>query len=150
MFAAQPFRLGDRVAVRAAPGAPVSGSSPSASPSSPSPSSSSGAPPRSLLGGGRDGSSSYSNGGNFGSGGSSFGNGGGFSSAGAAAVAAAAEDLGGEREGEAPPSSWFDGRVEHVDLRYTVVRKGNARMFLPNSSFLTREFLVFDAPERQV
>ena len=128
LFAAQPFRLGDRVAVRAAPGVPVSNGSSAGAP-----------PPRNLGGGGRDGSS-YSSG---------YGNGSAFSSAGAAA--AAAEDR--EREGEAAPpqpSSWFDGRVEHVDLRYTVVRRGNARMFLPNSSFLTREFLVFDAPERQV
>lgn len=135
LFAAQPFRLGDRVAVRAAPGVPVSSSGSYGS-----------SPQRSLLGGGRDGSySSYGSGSS-----SSYGNNGnGFSSsASAAAAAMAAEDLEGE---EAPPSSWFDGRVEHVDLRYTVVRKGNVRMFLPNSSFLTREFMVFDAApvERQ-
>ena len=110
LFAAQPFRLGDRVAVRA-PSVPVS-------------SSASGVPPaqRNLGGGGNGSGSAFSAGG--------------------------AE----EQEGREPPSSssWFDGRVEHVDLRYTVVRKGNARMFLPNSSFLTREFLVFDQEPLQV
>ena len=113
LFAAQPFRLGDRVAVRA-PSVPVS-------------SSASGVPPaqRNLGGGGNGSGSAFSAGG-----------------------AGGAE----EQEGREPPSSssWFDGRVEHVDLRYTVVRKGNARMFLPNSSFLTREFLVFDQEPLQV
>jgi len=94
LFASQPFRLGDRVAVRVPP---VSS---------------------------------------------------GASSAGGDAGEEDREE-GEERGGGGPPSSWFDGRVEHVDLRYTVVRRGNARMFLPNSSFLTREFVVFDAPERQ-
>ena len=132
LFASQPFRLGDRVAVRA-PSVPTS---------------SSGGPPLPRnLGGGRDGNS-YSNG-------YSNGNGGAFpSSAIGAGAAGDQEDHEERRETEQrereQSSSWFDGRVEHVDLRYTVVRRGNARMFLPNSSFLTREFLVFDNAPQQV
>lgn len=37
------------------------------------------------------------------------------------------------------------GQCESVDLRYTVLRQGNRRLFMPNSCFLHREFLVTDA-----
>eukprot|EP00890_Picochlorum_soloecismus_P001845 jgi/Picsp_1/2661/NSC_00891-R1_mechanosensitive ion channel len=42
------------------------------------------------------------------------------------------------------PSGWFEGVCEKVDLRYTVVRQGRRRLVIPNSAFLTREFMVMD------
>lgn len=44
-------------------------------------------------------------------------------------------------------ASWFEGICEKVDLRYTVVRNGKRRLYVPNSTFLTREFMVVDDPE---
>ena len=31
--------------------------------------------------------------------------------------------------------------------RYTIVRSGDRRLYVPNSAFLTREFMVVDDPE---
>ncbi|CAL5225595.1 g8443 [Coccomyxa viridis] len=45
--------------------------------------------------------------------------------------------------GRAP---WFEGICEKVDLRYTIVKNGPRRLFVPNSAFLTREFMVVDDP----
>ncbi|CAK0734393.1 hypothetical protein CVIRNUC_000425 [Coccomyxa viridis] len=45
--------------------------------------------------------------------------------------------------GRAP---WFEGVCEKVDLRYTIVKNGPRRLFVPNSAFLTREFMVVDDP----
>lgn len=43
--------------------------------------------------------------------------------------------------------SWFEGVCEKVDLRYTMIRQGKRRLMVPNSAFLTREFMVLeDAP----
>lgn len=42
------------------------------------------------------------------------------------------------------PPGWFEGVCEKVDLRYTVVRQGRRRLVIPNSAFLTREFMVMD------
>jgi len=126
LFAAQPFRLGDRVAVRAPPGGVPLGLS-------------SNAPPPYLRNlGGRDGNASSS----FATGNSNGGSNGAFFGE-EEQEAAAAER---ERASATSPSSssWFDGHVLEVNLRYTVLRRGNARLFLPNSSFLTKEFLVFD------
>jgi len=39
---------------------------------------------------------------------------------------------------------WFEGVCEKVDLRYTIVRQGRRRLMVPNSAFLTREFMVLD------
>lgn len=52
---------------------------------------------------------------------------------------------GGYRSGSmgAPPG-WFEGICEKVDLRYTVVRQGRRKLMIPNSAFLTREFMVLD------
>ena len=33
--------------------------------------------------------------------------------------------------------------------RYTVVKSGSRRLFVPNSAFLTREFIVHEDPQRQ-
>jgi hypothetical protein len=51
--------------------------------------------------------------------------------------------------GAGPPGvqggfGWFEGVCEKVDLRYTVVRQGRRRLVIPNSAFLTREFMVMD------
>ncbi len=32
-----------------------------------------------------------------------------------------------------------------IDLRYTVLRAGKCQLMVPNSAFVTREFLVYDA-----
>lgn len=48
--------------------------------------------------------------------------------------------------------SWFEGVCEKVDLRYTVVRQGRRRLVIPNSTFLTREFMIVeesDSPSRK-
>lgn len=42
------------------------------------------------------------------------------------------------------PPGWFEGVCEKVDLRYTVVRQGRRKLMVPNSTFLTREFMVLD------
>lgn len=42
------------------------------------------------------------------------------------------------------PPGWFEGVCEKVDLRYTVVRQGRRKLMIPNSAFLTREFMVLD------
>ena len=42
------------------------------------------------------------------------------------------------------PPGWFEGVCEKVDLRYTVVRQGRRKLMIPNSTFLTREFMVLD------
>lgn len=42
------------------------------------------------------------------------------------------------------PPGWFEGICEKVDLRYTVVRQGRRKLMIPNSAFLTREFMVLD------
>jgi hypothetical protein len=34
------------------------------------------------------------------------------------------------------------GTCDSIDLRYTVLRRGNRRMMVPNSSFLVREFML--------
>ncbi|WIA28842.1 hypothetical protein OEZ86_011368 [Tetradesmus obliquus] len=39
---------------------------------------------------------------------------------------------------------WFEGVCEKVDLRYTVLRDGRRRLMVPNNSFISREFLVYD------
>lgn len=41
-------------------------------------------------------------------------------------------------------SSLFEGVCEKVDLRYTVVRQGRRRLVIPNSAFLTREFMIVE------
>lgn len=41
-------------------------------------------------------------------------------------------------------SNWFDGVCERIDLRYTVLKKGKHKLFVPNASFITKEFLVVD------
>jgi hypothetical protein len=44
-------------------------------------------------------------------------------------------------------AGWFEGVAERVDLRYTMIRAGRRRLMVPNSAFLTREFMVLeDAP----
>ncbi|KAK9803204.1 hypothetical protein WJX73_003055 [Symbiochloris irregularis] len=47
------------------------------------------------------------------------------------------------------PVTWFEGICEKVDLRYTIVRSGDRKLYVPNASFLTREFMVVDDPETQ-
>ena len=44
----------------------------------------------------------------------------------------------------AGPNGWFEGVCEKVDLRYTIVRQGRRRLMIPNSAFITREFMVMD------
>lgn len=48
---------------------------------------------------------------------------------------------------------WFEGTCEKVDLRYTILRSGRRRLHVPNSAFLTREFMVLEdvplGPEQQ-
>ncbi len=46
--------------------------------------------------------------------------------------------------GMGAPPGWFEGICEKVDLRYTVVRQGRRKLMVPNSAFLTREFMVLD------
>jgi hypothetical protein len=46
--------------------------------------------------------------------------------------------------GMGAPQGWFEGICEKVDLRYTVVRQGRRKLMVPNSAFLTREFMVLD------
>ncbi|GMH33780.1 hypothetical protein BSKO_01614 [Bryopsis sp. KO-2023] len=46
--------------------------------------------------------------------------------------------------------NWFQGRCEKVDLRYTTLRKGSYRLFIPNKSFITNEFVVMDPPGREM
>lgn len=49
------------------------------------------------------------------------------------------------------PGSWFEGVAEKVDLRYTMIRQGRRRLMVPNSAFLTREFMVLeDGPAGEV
>lgn len=43
-----------------------------------------------------------------------------------------------------PTGGWFEGVCEKVDLRYTIVRQGRRRLMVPNSAFITREFMVLD------
>lgn len=43
-------------------------------------------------------------------------------------------------------AGWFEGVCEKVDLRYTTIQRGRRRLLVPNSSFLTREFMVIDDP----
>ncbi|KAK9866053.1 hypothetical protein WJX84_005107 [Apatococcus fuscideae] len=52
--------------------------------------------------------------------------------------------------GGPPNSAWFEGVAEKTDLRYTVIKNGHRRLFMPNSAFITREFMVVDGPERRV
>ena len=47
------------------------------------------------------------------------------------------------------PPGWFEGVCEKVDLRYTVVRQGKRKLVIPNSAFLTREFMVMDESGEQ-
>ena len=44
----------------------------------------------------------------------------------------------------APKGGWFEGVCDSVDLRYTVLRNGQRRLYMPNSMFLSREFMVTD------
>lgn len=44
------------------------------------------------------------------------------------------------------PLSMFDS---HQFCRYTIVRNGERKLYIPNASFLTREFMVVDDPETQ-
>jgi len=53
-------------------------------------------------------------------------------------VSSAAPGIGG------PAGGWFEGVCEKVDLRYTIVRQGRRRLMVPNSAFITREFMVMD------
>lgn len=53
-------------------------------------------------------------------------------------VSSAAPGVGG------PAGGWFEGVCEKVDLRYTIVRQGRRRLMVPNSAFITREFMVMD------
>ncbi|KAK9916727.1 hypothetical protein WJX75_006289 [Coccomyxa subellipsoidea] len=46
-------------------------------------------------------------------------------------------------------TAWFEGVCEKVDLRYTIVKNGPRRLFVPNSAFLTREFMVVDDPSNK-
>ncbi|BDA40743.1 probable miniconductance mechanosensitive channel MscM at C-terminar half [Coccomyxa sp. Obi] len=46
-------------------------------------------------------------------------------------------------------TAWFEGTCEKVDLRYTIVKNGPRRLFVPNSAFLTREFMVVDDPSNK-
>ncbi|CAI6010914.1 unnamed protein product [Closterium sp. NIES-65] len=41
-------------------------------------------------------------------------------------------------------TGWFEGVCESVDLRFTVVRSGTLRLFVPNARFLSHEFVVLD------
>lgn len=41
-------------------------------------------------------------------------------------------------------AGWFEGVIEKVDLRYVIVRQGRRRLMVPNSAFITREFMVVD------
>ena len=34
--------------------------------------------------------------------------------------------------------------------RYTVIKNGQRRLFMPNAAFITREFMVVDGPERRI
>lgn len=52
---------------------------------------------------------------------------------------------GGSSSGSsALPDSWFEGVCEKVDLRYTVLRDGRRRLMVPNTAFVSREFMVYD------
>jgi hypothetical protein len=53
-------------------------------------------------------------------------------------VSSAAPGVGG------PAGGWFEGVCEKVDLRYVIVRQGRRRLMVPNSAFITREFMVMD------
>lgn len=41
-------------------------------------------------------------------------------------------------------SNWFEGVCEKIDLRYTSIRQGSRRLMVPNSAFITREFMILD------
>jgi hypothetical protein len=56
-------------------------------------------------------------------------------------VAVASSAPGGPGGGGGP---WFEGVAEKVDLRYTSIRQGRRRLMVPNSAFLTREFMVLE------
>lgn len=53
-------------------------------------------------------------------------------------ISSAAPGVGG------PAGGWFEGVCEKVDLRYTIVRQGRRKLMVPNSAFITREFMVMD------
>eukprot|EP00898_Chlorokybus_atmophyticus_P000219 jgi/Chlat1/1198/Chrsp115S00740 len=42
-------------------------------------------------------------------------------------------------------SAWFQGVCESVDLRYTVLRDGKKRLYVPNAAFMQSEFVVEDS-----
>ncbi|KAL3154363.1 hypothetical protein ABBQ32_013842 [Trebouxia sp. C0010 RCD-2024] len=44
-----------------------------------------------------------------------------------------------------PTGGWYEGSCEQVDLRYTIIKNGRQRLYMPNSKFLTSEFMVLDA-----
>lgn len=43
-------------------------------------------------------------------------------------------------------AGWFEGVCEKMDLRYTCLRAGGRRLMVPNTAFMSREFLVVDDP----
>lgn len=43
-----------------------------------------------------------------------------------------------------PTGGWYEGSCEQVDLRYTIIKNGRQRLYMPNSKFLTSEFMVMD------
>jgi hypothetical protein len=55
------------------------------------------------------------------------------------AYSSAAPSLSGGAQG-----AWFEGVCEKVDLRYTTIKSGRRRLLVPNSAFITREFMVLD------
>ena len=61
-----------------------------------------------------------------------------------APMSGAGGGLGVAGSGMGAPPGWFEGICEKVDLRYTVVRQGRRKLMIPNSAFLTREFMVLD------
>lgn len=39
---------------------------------------------------------------------------------------------------------------EAAGSRYTIIKNGHRRLFMPNAAFITREFMVVDGPERRI
>ncbi|KAK9823272.1 hypothetical protein WJX72_001499 [[Myrmecia] bisecta] len=47
-------------------------------------------------------------------------------------------------------AGWFEGTCEKVDLRYTIIKDGARRLYMPNSAFITREFIVLEDPGKEL
>eukprot|EP00891_Asterochloris_glomerata_P002497 jgi/Astpho2/2497/fgenesh1_pg.00048_%23_21_t len=63
-------------------------------------------------------------------------------------IAVHSQAAAGVSAGPSPPGSpWFEGICEKVDLRYTIIKNGDRRLYMPNSNFITSSFMVLDSPK---